>query len=191
MRYLVGFLLTLVLLVVAIILIFHHGGNSGKVPQTQAPLTSYANDPTSAVRLTVDGPITAPQTHSQVRITVDDSNATFELVNGYNGEVVRTSQTPETSESYAVFLHALQHAGYTLGNTASDLKDERGYCPAGNRYIFEVTKGGDDIQRFWATNCNGTPKSFRGNTNTVLDLFKAQVPNYNNLIGNANLGGVF
>lgn len=184
-RYFIGFLVTVGLIILLIVLLFHHGGS--KVPVTKTPLTSYANTDT-VVRETIDGPINAPQNHRQLQITVGRDNTTFEEIGGYDGNVIKTQTYGMTQNAYANFLFALNRAGYTQGNTDSALKDERGYCPEGRRYIFEVIQGGNDLERYWVTTCSGTPKTFNGKSSLIIDLFRAQVPDYTNLTSDLNNG---
>ncbi len=184
MRYFVGFLMTVGLIIVLILLLFR-GDSKPKVALTSKTLDSYAS--TSAeVRLTIDGPINAQSQHNQARISVDHNNVTFEYLNGYNGDVLNMQRYPNTKESYAVFLRALTHAGFTLGDTDKKLSDERGYCPLSNRYIFELTQDNKTLERFWTTSC-GKPKSFLGNSSLVVSLFEAQVPNYSELTQDSGL----
>ncbi|HSW37609.1 MAG TPA: hypothetical protein VLG37_04560 [Candidatus Saccharimonadales bacterium] len=185
MRYLAGFLLTLGLLILLIVLIFNHGGGN-KVPVTQKPLVSYANTDT-ITRLTIDGAIVAPENHRQVQIEVGRNATTFEILQGYDGNVINKQIYPMTLSAYTNFLFALQHSGYTLGTTESKLKDERGYCPDGRRYIYEIEDAaGKKIEHFWSTSCGGLA-TFKGKSSLVLDLFHAQVPNYDQLTFGLNL----
>lgn len=189
MRYFVGFLVTIGLIILLIMLIFG-GGGKGKVPVTKEPLISYANTET-VVRETIDDTINDVDHHRQIQITVGRDSTDFELQKGYDGDAVQSQSYPMTTASYASFLRALQHAGFTQGNDDKNLKDERGYCPLGKRYIFEVIKDGGDIERYWATSCgNGTPKTFTGHLNTVLSLFRLQVPDYDKIV-NQNSGDLF
>lgn len=185
-RYFIGFLLTVGLIILLIVLLFHHGGN-GKVPVTKTPLISYANTDT-IVRETIDGPINAPQDHRQLQITVGRDTTTFEELSGYDGNVVKSQSYPMSQNAYSNFLYAIDRAGYTLGNTTSTFKNERGYCPEGRRYIFEVIQDGKNLERYWVTNCSGTPKTFNGKASVIIDLFRAQVPDYNNLTDDLNNG---
>lgn len=185
MRYFVGFAVAIGLLILVILLIVHPGGGS-KVPQTQTPLTSYANTGT-VVRLTVDGPINAPQNHRQAQITVGKDATTFEIFQGYDGNSLRTQSYPMSEAAYNSFLHALQLAGFTKGNDDKSLKDERGQCAEGNRYIYEVIQGGSDIERYWSTSCGRGSGSFQGSAGLVRDLFRAQVPNFSQAAGDVDL----
>ena len=191
MRYIIGFLITVGLIILLIVLLFRPGGG-GKVPVTKTPLINYSTTDT-VVRETIDQTINAPQNHRTIQITVGRDTTTFELIQGYDGSPLTTTTYPMTESAYSVFLHALQHQGYTLGNDDSALKDERGYCPLGTRYIFEVVNGsGSDIERYWTTSCGGNaPSTFKGNTSNIRRLFELQVPDYSQLtanVGNDNLG---
>jgi hypothetical protein len=82
-------------------------------------------------------------------------------------------------------LRALDLLGYTEGNDASELADERGYCPAGRRYIYAIADGSDILQRYWSTSCGeGT---FAGRTKGVRALFQAQIPDYREFIRGVKL----
>ncbi len=178
MRYIIGLLVTIGLIVLLIILLF--GGGGSKVPKNAKTLSSYAN--TDAVaRLTIDGPIIAPQNHHQIQITVGRDATTFEKVQGYDGSVIDTHTYDSSLNSYNAFLHALGRAGFTKGNVDASLSDERGYCPLGDRYIFELIENRNDVVRFWATSC-GNPKTYGGNTSLTVTLFQAQVPDYDRLV---------
>ncbi len=181
-RYFVGFALTIGLIIILILLLFGGGGGKSKAPVVPRTLNSYAATDAMA-RLTIDGPINAPQNHQEVQVSIGQDGTTFEQLQGYDGTVVNQQTFTNSQTSYAVFLHALTLAGFTRGNTSAALKDERGYCPLGDRYIFEFVNNGQDLERFWATSC-GNPKTFLGNTNLTIDLFEAQVPGYATLTQN-------
>lgn len=176
MRYFLAFLIGLTLLFTLVLLLFHGGGSK---PAGGRSLDSYAN--TDAVaRLTIDGPIVANQEHAAVRVTVGRDDVTFEQLQGYQGNVVNQQTYANNSDAYVNFLFALEHAGFTRGDKTSSLKDERGYCPLGDRYILEFTQEDKQLERYWATTCGGA-KTFQGSLGLTLALFKAQVPSYDNL----------
>ena len=185
MRYFIGFVVTIGLIILLIVLLFG-GGGGNKVPNSSKPLTSYAT--TDAVaKLTIDGPINNQQQHQQVQISVDNTQVLYEQLQGYDGSVVAQKTYGSSQNAYYNFLAALGvSAGFTKGNTSSALSDERGYCPSGDRYVLELTQDGKDVERFWATNCGGT-KTYGGSLNLTLSLFKAQVPDYNTLIQSLSL----
>jgi len=185
MRYFIGFLMIIGLIILVIILLFSGGGSNNKLPSNARTLVSYA-DTDAKVRLTIDAPIKDPAEHQQIQITVDRDEIVLELLKGYDGQITNVQSFPNTQNSFDVFLHSLSVANFTHGNTEKSLKDERGYLPLGDRYIFELRQNGSDIERFWATSC-GNPKTYYGNVNLTLLLFQNQVPNYSDLTQSVNL----
>ncbi len=181
MRYIFGLFITIGLIILLIILLVG-GGGKPKVSKTSKTLDSYASTD-AEVRMTIDGPVNGQPIHTQVRVTVDRDNVTYEQLQGYDGNVVKTQTYENTQEAYATFLLALAHAGYTKGNLDKALADERGFCPLGARYIFELNQGSHNIERFWTTSC-GNPKTYEGNRGLTINLFQNQVPDYDGLTHN-------
>lgn len=186
-RYFVGLFLTIGLIILLIVLLVGGGNDSGtsdsnkaKVPITKKELISYANTGTEA-RLTIDGPINSVQEHKQAKITVSRTNTVYEQVTGYNGQVAKMYNFKNTENSFSAFLHGLAAVGFTQGDTTTENQDEDGYCPKGKRYVLELNNGSKNIQRFWATSCGGDLKTYQGELENTLDLFRAQVPEYNKL----------
>jgi hypothetical protein len=190
-RYLLGLLLVAGLLILLIVLIAH-GGSKTKTPSTAVipkALHSYS-DTNATVSMEIDGPVNANSAHNQLLVTIGSTNATIEALQGYNGSVIRSSTYANTQAAYNVFLYALQYAGFTEGNPANSLSNETGYCPTGNRYIFEIQQNGTTLQRYWTTDCGtSTPHSFEGNFGLVNTLFQQQIPNYQSFSQNLNLNG--
>ncbi len=185
MRYFIGFLITIGLIIILILLLFGGGGGGPKKPKTPKALADYASTEAEA-RLTIDGEINADQTHQQVQITVNKNTTTYQQIQGYEGNVVNSQSFANNESSYSNFLYALGHAGFTRGNKDKALANEKGYCPLGDRYVFELIDEGQDVERYWATSCD-KPKTYQGNVNLTLSLFKLQVPGYINLTQNLNL----
>ncbi|HSH55962.1 MAG TPA: hypothetical protein VK983_03990 [Candidatus Limnocylindrales bacterium] len=176
MRYVAGFVITIFLLIFAFILIFR-GGSDAPDPQTGAPqLVSYANTSTE-VRLTIDRPVMADQVHRQIVMTVGRDASQLSYQQGYEGAVVRSQTYANNPTAYANFLRALELAGFNKGDSTENLKDERGHCPEGDRYVMEVRDGDRVIQRFWSTSC-GNIGSFKGRIDTIILLFQRQIPDY-------------
>jgi hypothetical protein len=190
-RYIIGFIVTAFLLIILVVLLLggnsnSPAGNSRDKTTTKKVLQDYSNTDT-VVRMTIDGPVTAQQVHNQVVITVGRANTTFNVDEGYDGAVIKSQSFANTETSYNVFLNALNKAGFDRGDTSKNLQNVRGYCPTSDRYIFEVIENGSTIQRFWATNCSGTPKTYLGSLGLTLSLFRSQVPDYGSLVGDARI----
>ena len=182
LRYLIGFVVTVGLIILLVVLLFTGGPSSPNknVPTTGKPLDTYAATG-SQVRLTIDGPIIANQDHRQSQYTIDRDNAALSIIQGYDGTVIDTHSFSNTQASYATFLHALELNGFTKGNTSnSNLKSEVGHCAGGYRYVFELINDGRDIERFWTTSC-GTVRTFEGNSQFIIDLFHNQIPGESDL----------
>lgn len=187
MRYFIGFLITIGLIIILIVLLLGGGGGGPKKPKTTKSLADYASTE-AEVRLTIDGTINADQTHEQVRITVNKNDTTYEEIQGYQDTVVNSQGYANNESSYSNFLYALGHAGFTQGDNNKQLANEKGYCSLGSRYIFELIDNGKDIQRYWGTSCgSGAPKTYRGDQNLTLSLFQLQIPDYQELTQDLSL----
>jgi hypothetical protein len=184
-RFLISLLVGIGLIVVVLILIFRGGSSPAPGSNPAANLLSFANTSTT-VQLTDSFPVSADQTHHAFMTVVGKDQTTFTVEQGYQGQVLRSQTYQNNSSAYAVFLRALQIAGYNRGNNDPKLADERGYCPLGHVYTYEVKDGNNTLMRYWATSCGGLGNS-RGRTDLILQLFQRQVPDYNKLTQNITL----
>lgn len=175
MKYFLGFLASIGLIVLTVILIVRGFSGHHSSKNAPAPLLDYANTSVE-MQYTIDGPVNADQTHKALRITVGQDSTKIEDLSGYSQTVADSKMYENNQDSYAAFLRALDIAGYTKGNTAGNQKDERGYCPTGYRYSLDIVDGSDVKQHFWAGSC--TSGTFKGNVNQVINLFQAQIPDY-------------
>lgn len=176
MRYIVGLLIAVGLGILGIILLFRFifGGGSTVPPKTQ--LLTYANT-NVVMRLTIDGPINVDQDHRRIQIDVGSGNNEVRFMTGYQGNIVKAQTFDSNPTAYSNFLRAIDLQGFTKGDDSKGLADERGYCPTGYRYIYEIVDGSTTKQRYWTTSCNQV-KSFQGNSGVINTLFKAQVADY-------------
>jgi hypothetical protein len=180
MKFIIGFLIAIGLLVFVFVLIFR--GGSSHTAATSTPLIDYANTSTE-MEMTIEGPVTADQNHKELQINIGDNESTIEVFQGYEQTLLQSKTYANNSTAYADFLKALQLAGFTLGNSNKALADERGYCSSGQRYVFTIEDGNDQKQRFWSSSCGeGT---FKGNTSLVNTLFQAQIPDYDTFANSA------
>lgn len=184
LRYFIGFIIALGLIIALIVLLFGGGNNTASKPAPRL-LSSYA-DTGSVASMTIDGPVSAQSTHYQIRVSVSRDSATFQQFVGYDGTVVNAKSYSNSVNAYSVFLKALAHAGFTLGDTKPAITDPTGYCPLGSIYTFELQDQGSSVEKFWTTSC-GTPKTYRGNTDLTISLFRSQIPDYNSLMNSISL----
>lgn len=185
MRYIIGFLISIGLVILLFVMIFSGGNDPAPAPGATKRLVDYANTSTT-VRFTDDYPVNANQVHRKIVTTVGRDQITFTIESGYEGDVLRTQTYPNNPTAYANFLRALQINGYTNAEDKPELRDERGYCATGQRYIFETKDGDNTIMRTWSTSC-GNIGSFKGKSTQVRDLFRRQVPDYSRLTSGIQL----
>ncbi len=179
-RYLLGFLVGIGLIILVLILIVKSIIGPSQTPAK--PLLDYAGT-NAVVKMTIDGPEVSNQNHQSVQIVVNQYQSEINIISGYQGSVVSSKSYTNNQAAYAVFLRALDLAGYSKGNTNPSATDYRGFCPFGDRYIYELSDHGSDIEYFWSTSCGGQG-TFGGNVATVNALFADQIPDYNTLTNN-------
>ncbi|HUS25801.1 MAG TPA: hypothetical protein VMY99_00440 [Nevskiaceae bacterium] len=175
MRYFLGFLAAIGLIVLVFILILRGFSGNSNSPKRVAPLSDYATTNT-VVQLTIDGPVVAEDLHRGVRITVGGSENRLEIYQGYQNNVIQSKTYANNEQAYGVFLRALQLASFNKGN-AEGPADERGVCATGSRYIYEIIDGNTDVQRYWSTSCGGQG-NFQGSPAPIRNLFSKQIPDY-------------
>src|SRR4051812_34231477 len=109
MKYLIGVLIFIFLLIFLIIKLLTGGSDSGSklLPPN---LITYANSDTT-VRYIIDNPTQNDTTHRDIVITVGDSAATLTITGGYNGNVLSSHNFTSNPNSYAAFLAGLQTTG--------------------------------------------------------------------------------
>ncbi len=174
MRYFVGFLIFIGLFILAFILIFHHSSHS--TAAKPIVLGNYANTNT-VVQFTIDGPVVYDSSHNEIQITVGQYQNTLNIIQGYQGNVVKSENFPNNEPAYNVFLNALQIAGFTKSQKFN--YPSTGACATGDVYHLSVIDDfGTNIQDLWATTC-GNEGTFGGVVSPIQNLFEAQIPNYN------------
>mgnify|MGYP000156124413 CR=1 FL=1 len=185
MRYVIGFLISVGLIILVLVMIFRGGGDPAPAPNASKRMVDYANTST-VVQFIDDYKVSHDSTHRQIVTTVGRDAVTLVVETGYEGTILRSQTYPNNPTAYANFLRALQVAGYTNGDNSAGLRDERGYCPSGRRFVFEIKDGARSIQRYWSTSC-GNIGSFKGRSDTVRSLFQRQVPDYSKLTSGVQL----
>jgi hypothetical protein len=175
MRYFLGFLASIGLIILVFVLVLRgFGGDSEKTLQN--PLTDYSSTD-AIVRMTVDGPIIAEQQHQAYRISVGRSETRIETLQGYEYETIESKTYDNNQQAFFNFLRAIELDGFTKGLAKADsqTQDERGVCATGNRFVFEIMSGTSQVQRYWTTSC-GNQGTFKGNAQRVKQLFDRQIP---------------
>lgn len=186
MRYVIGFIGIIAILVIIIVLIVRGIGGGGGGESKGIDLADYQTA-TSQVIFTIEGQVSATQTHDEARISVDQNEATIDIIKGYEDNVTHSKTFPMNSSSYSAFLLSLKHAGFTVGDDNPNNKDERGYCPTGDRYIYELKDNGEEVQRYWNTSCSYDQGTFKGKSSLIEQLFELQIPDFDEITADVNL----
>ncbi len=186
MKYFLGGLGIIGLIVIILVIVFS-GGSSDDAPKEVVPgvkVSSYSSS-NAIVRSTVDGRIVGNEAHRAIRISVAKDKRSVEVIQGYDGSVLKSAQFANTQASYDVFLRALEGAGFSKSKTATT-SDEVGLCSQGNRYIYEIIEVAESKQRLWASSCD-RQGTFAGQGQTVRTLFQDQIPDYSTFVSGVQL----
>src|SRR5437868_6189509 len=180
--------LAFILFIILLVVLLTHGHKKPH-PVTTGPtilaLPDYANTDAS-VSIMTDGIVNGDELHRQIRIIIGENTRTIEVIQGYNGTVIDTHTFENNNNAYDVFLRSINNSGFLVKNKKSRApSDERGQCPLGFRYIFDLSNEGEDLSRLWTSSC--AVGNWGGNLETMRALFQDQIPNYQTITGNVNL----
>lgn len=141
------------------------------------------------VRYTIVGGVVGNEEHRSVRITVEPDSRLAEVLQGYDGRVLKSQRTPNTREAYNAFISALAGAGFVRLVERNDTVSEAEVCPLGQRFNYEVAPGMSGAFYSWSASCGNRLGTFGGNHQTIDSLFKRQVPDYNNFTQDVRFNG--
>lgn len=178
-RYIIGIIIFLFLIFFGVKLF--QAATKSSAPKTSTTKTTALPDYSSTaaqVRFTQDGPINSNLLHRSIQITVGRDQTTTNVIQGYEGTVLKTQNVANNQTSYNVFLNALNNAGFTKKKKNVKDTDETAQCPLGFRYTYQLMNTSDDGDTtLWSTSCGGLG-NFGGNASTVMTLFQRQIPDY-------------
>lgn len=175
-RPIIAGLVGLGLIIVVIVLFVRLFSGGGATTAKQIDLAGYSNT-AATVTLLVDSTTNIDQDHRQVKITITQTQNELDVLQGYEGNVISSRTYPNNSAAFGTFLQTLKLQNFAKGNSASDLKDYRGYCPTGERYVFTFNDGSKNLFSYWATSCSGQG-TYKGSKAGVLGQFRRQIPEH-------------
>lgn len=189
-KQIIVFLTFAVGIVLLLVLVFGHGSKKGTTTAKKGPtdksitLTDYANKDTTVV-LTTDGIINGDDVHRAFRFTITRNNRRIDLIQGYQGHIIKTENFENNSEAYNIFIRALARTGFGKVRPGI-IDDERGICATGRRYIYEVFDDSNkQTSRTWGASCTkGTSMAV---SDSVLRLFQAQITDYSKFSAGVHL----
>ena len=130
------------------------------------------------VRYTINGSVVGEEDRRSIRFTVDSNSRRVEVIEGYNNQVLKEQELPNTLQAYEAFTAALNGAGFTSAVDGKGRGDEAQSCPLGRRFSYEVAPGTRDAFRTWSTSCSRKTGTFTGNSSMIQTLFQQQIPDY-------------
>lgn len=182
MKYVIGVIGAVVIAVLAILIILLRvpADKSNQPVQKDGKklvqVSDYAKDNATVV-YTMQGHLVGETERRAVRISVNSNERRIEILKGYNETTDKSETYPNTKAGYETFLKALDNSGFSR-ERPYDPKDERGICPLGNLFIYEIKKSGDGVTRLWSTSCNTKQGTLAGSASAIRQLFQNQVPEY-------------
>ena len=189
---LLALFLAFIAIVIFIVVLIVRGGDNPPEEQTPSgttilPLPEYAGTD-AEVSQTTQGIVNGDELHRSIRIIVSGNSRELDIIEGYSGDVISRKTFDNTEEAYSVFLRAINGAGFLTELPKSKYPaDERGQCPLGQRYIYNLNQDGEDLSRTWSSSCGKAVGTSGANTSTLLTLFRNQIPNYSSLTSDVDL----
>jgi hypothetical protein len=148
-------------------------------------LVDYANTDV-VMRITKEGPIVARENHQVTQITIGQNERSVSIFEGYQAKLVKSNTFLNDPDAYRAFLAALDNNGFTKARIATQSIDPLSVCAAGDRYRYDIIDGQDVKQSLWSSSCGSSRGTFAGNASSIIDLFKVQIPDYNDFIKSLN-----
>ncbi len=150
------------------------------VPKTVHP-ADYVDNASSKVSWTQQGRLVGNDLRRSVKITVTPTERRVDLLDGYDQKITKTTIFTNDKVGYTSFLLALENLNFGRERKVTQ-PDERGVCPLGQRYIYELHDGGTQKIRLWSDSCVAAEGTYAGSATTTRQLFKAQITGYEKFI---------
>ena len=184
MRYGITVLIATFLLIIGVVIVVSRIGEPDSQTNTTSAIKTaeYADNNAASVSWTMQGEIVGNDEYNSVRITVTNSKRTAEILNGYEYRLVKSEEFTNNKAAFDTFTRAIDNLGFGTERDVA-VKDERGVCPQGNRFVYILTDGTKQIMRTWSDTCSTkTGTSAIKNTSAVRKLFQAQITNYSEFV---------
>ncbi len=185
MRYIVGVLVVVVMLLFFITFAVGPKDKKSKTAPKPIDLMSYV-DKDSSVSLITYGTLVGDDQRRAIKVTVTPYERRFEVLDGYEKNVGDIQTYQNNKEAYANFLSGLATAGF-VKSKETNIKDPRGVCPMGNRFGYILIEGSTEKQNLWSVSCSSGVGSFAGQTTVTQQLFRNQITDYDTLVSGIRL----
>ncbi|MCA9344288.1 hypothetical protein KC946_00465 [Candidatus Saccharibacteria bacterium] len=179
-----SFLLGIVFLLIIVVSITGNRSSSDNVISANKvfDVADYA-DRNSEVKTIVAGPIVGNDEYREVRISVTPNSRTIDIIQGYQGKVIKTQSFANNREAYTEFLDALSDQKFGISrDTKLSLS---GSCATGKRYVYQTFDNSEIVSDVWSGSC--TRGSSQGSTIQIQNLFRRQITDYYKFTAGLNL----
>ena len=187
MKYVLGAIGTVLLLLIITLLLFNRGDDT-KTPSENVPraaqLVDYANK-NSSVSSTVVGKLVGDEQRRAIRIIVSPNERRLEILSTYDQTILSSESFPNDRTAYENFLSALGGQGF-LNKKETKIIDQRSVCPTGNRFVYDLSENGEHISNLWSVSCN-KDGTFNGRGSVIRELFQRQIPDYQKFVHGVSL----
>ena len=141
----------------------------------------FSGNNNATIRWTQYGRLVGDDRRRAVRITISHNERKVELLTGYGEKVEKSITMPNDEKGYTDFLIALEKINFGQERSVKN-NDDRGACPLGQTYVYEIYDGSDQKMRRWSDSCNAADGPFAGNAGTTRQLFKNQITGYDKFV---------
>lgn len=177
MKAVLGIFGIILILLVMIVFLFTRGPSPATPEgERRVDLAEYADSAATAT-YTIQGALVAEEDYREIRISVNRNSRDIEIIRGYNNSIIASQTFSNTQAAYDEFLHGLKNAGFSSSKEAR-YETEKGVCPLGKRFIYELEEFGDRLVRLWSSSCNRSDGSLAGNSTLIGRLFENQIPGH-------------
>ena len=189
MKYILGVIGLFLVTILAIVLITRGRSPTPQQEGERQVRVSQQAKPGTSVTFTTQGKLVGQSERRAIRVKVTEKERRLEILTGYEEAVEQAHVYPNTEAAYEAFLIALDNAGFARKHPQARANDERGVCPLGKRYVYEVKEFSQQIVRLWGSSCGKDVGTFGGNSATIRKLFEGQIPEYRKRIRGVKLAG--
>ena len=185
--WLIGVLIIIIILVLIFASITKPKSTSN-TPTVTSPssLSSYA-DTDAVVTYTVQGVIQGNEQYRAITIIVSKTARTVQVMQGFQGQILKSQTTPNNPQAFKQFLAAIQTEGFLSVRKNPPVSNIEGQCPLGNRYVASSSNIPNVPNNLWSTTCGSKQGTWAGNVTSVGRLFNLQIPNYSQFVSDVAL----
>lgn len=186
MKYGIGIVVIALLAVISIIVLSgpKNAPNKSGSKTTQSEIVvaaKYDLSDTAKISWERQGKVVGNDLRRTVKVTITKNTRTFDLFDGYNNLVEHHEEFASNQAAFSVFLRAADGLGFGK-QIGGRIADERGFCPLGNVFVYELKDGNKTILRSWADSCTTSEGSFGGRADSMQRLFRNQITGYDKLV---------